>query len=381
MGGNALSIESARLSRLDYERVAPDVVRRLQAAYPSLRVAAIEAYREKPDFGDLDVLVSSHGVDDGHKHGDVFDPFVAAKAIDAIEVVRNGPVTSVGIVMDPALGTVNGNVFQVDFIRSAPESFDYGYQYFRMNDAGNLIGRIAHKMGVSHRHDGLFMVLRDGDHKFGEIELTKDYARALTFLGYKPQTFLDGFDTLAQMFDYIASSDFFNPSIYLLENRNNISRIRDRKRPSYTAFLKWCEESPELALFDHTRGKLVGKEIWHARVQEHFPHFANEHALAVSRLERGRTAQARFNGVFVSEVSGLHGKALGGLMQRIRSGFKDEDENGKGSGAGFREFVLGAGDAELVDLVKRVAAGMPAPVESVAFTEKRSRSPIMGRRP
>lgn len=341
MGGNALSFESSRLDKADYERVEKSVVQRLRAALPDCRVGAIEAYREKPSFGDLDVLVSSLG----------YDPFVAARAIDAVEVVRNGPVTSVGVAIDPQIGAVNGNVFQVDFISIAPESFSYGFQYFRMNDAGNLFGRIAHKMGLVHGHAGLSMMLRDGDHKFGEIELTRDYAKALAFMGYESKAFLDGLDTLPEMFDFVASTPFFNPTIYLLENRNNASRIRDRKRPTYNAFLKWCEERAGLGAYDHGRDK----SIWHARIQTHFPHFAQEHALALAALERNRAAQARFNGAFVSQASGLTGKELGGLMQRIRGEFE---------GDALKSFVLLASDQDLLDLVERVSrvgrAGEPA---------------------
>jgi hypothetical protein len=107
MGGNALSHTSVRLTKKNYERVAHAVVTQLKALYPNNRVYAIESYRAKADFGDLDVLVESVG----------YDPQKAAEAIGGVEVVRNGPVTSVGLVVRPEVAVLDGNVFQVDLIK------------------------------------------------------------------------------------------------------------------------------------------------------------------------------------------------------------------------------------------------------------------------
>lgn len=132
MGGNALSHTSVRLTKKNYQRVADDVVARLKAAYPGNRVYAIESYRAKADFGDLDVLVESTG----------YDPFKAAEALGAVEVVRNGPVTSVGLVVRPDIAELDGNVFQVDLIKMEPEAFEFASFYFRHSDTGNLLGRV-----------------------------------------------------------------------------------------------------------------------------------------------------------------------------------------------------------------------------------------------
>lgn len=337
MGGNALSYVTVRLTKENYVRTASACVDRLQAAFPSNRVAAIEAYRGKADFGDLDVLVESTG----------FDPYKAAAALDAVEVVRNGPVTSVGVLVRPELPACDGNVFQIDFITIEPASFDYAFQYFRMNDAGNLVGRVAHRMGLAHRHDGLFFYHRDGDHKFREILLTKDYSEALRFMGYAPAPFIEGFDSLVDIFEYVSSTEFFSVDIFLLENRNAKARVRDSKRPTYTKFLAWCEARPELPKFVFPEDKTQ----WQGPIEAYFPHFKAEYDRSLADLAELQAVKTKFNGDLVSAWTGLAGKQLGQVMAAWRKKFESTEA--------LHQFVLGheqeALQRDIVDLVGDLA--------------------------
>ncbi len=332
MGGNALSHTSVRLTKKNYERVAAEVVSRLQAAYPGNRVYAIESYRAKADFGDLDVLVESTG----------FDPHQAANALGAVEVVRNGPVTSVGLVVNPAVSELDGNLFQVDLIKMEPEAFEFASRYFRFSDMGNLVGRVAHAMFVSLRHDGLVFHVRDGDYKFREIMLTRDYGEALAFLGYDAARYAQGFEDLQEVFEYVASTPYFSTAIFLLENRNAQARVRDRKRPTYNAFLKWCEARPDLPSYAFPQDK----KAWLPRIAEFFPHFQAEYDQALADLAEQRAVKAKFNGEWVSQLTGLQGKELGGLMKAFKESFETPEQQ--------RTFVLAKTPQEIELRVRRV---------------------------
>ncbi len=319
MGGNALSSTSVRLTNKNYERVAVNCVGILQALYPQSRMKAIESYRSKSDHGDLDILITSEG----------FDPFKAAVPLEAVEVVRNGPVTSMGVLVRPEVAQLDGNVFQVDLITIPAVAFDYAFAYFSFNDLGNLIGRTAHAAGLTHRHDGLWYYFRDEDHKFREILLTRDYSAALTFLGYDAERFTAGFDTLEDIFLYVTGSAYFNRSIFLLENRNATARVRDRKRKTYTKFLQYCEVHPELPAFQYPENKLD----WMPLIAAHFPHFTFEYDQAVADLAEMRAVKAKFNGSLVSVWTGFEGKKLGEFMAVWRQRFASSEE--------LRLFVLG----------------------------------------
>lgn len=335
MGGNALSYVTVRLTKRNADRVAADCVAKLEALYPGRRAVYLSSYRTKADAGDADILVEAD---------ERYNPHEAAAALGAVEVVRNGPVTSIGLVVRPEVPALDGNVFQVDLIRSSPEELAYSCGYFFWSDLGNLIGRIAHAGFTAHRHDCLYFYFRDEDHLFRTILLTRDHDKALAYLGYDPVRFNQGFDTLEEIFEYAASTEFFNADIYLLENRNAASRVRDKKRVAYTGFLKWCEAHPDLPAFAYPEKKTA----WLPRIAEHFPHFQAEYDKAVADLAEMRAVKAKFNGERVSQLTGLQGKELGGLMKRFKESFETPEAQ--------RAFVLANSPEVIAARVSQVLA-------------------------
>lgn len=336
MGGHALSYVTVRLTKKNADRVAAECVAKLQALYPGRRVAYMSSYRLKPDAGDADILVEADAR---------YDPHQAAEALGAVEVVRNGPVTSIGLKVRPELPELDGNVFQVDLIKSSPEEFDYASNYFQWSDLGNFVGRIAHASFCAHKHNGLYFYFRDPaepDHLFREIVLTRDYGKALTYLGYDVARYNAGFDTLDEIFEFAASSDFFHRDIYLLENRNAISRVRDRKRPAYMGFLKWCEAHPELPAFQFP----ADKSAWLSRLFEHFPQFKGDYDQALVDLTKAKAVKAKYNGEWVARLTGLQGKELGGLMKRFKESFETPED--------MQSFILGHGLRDIEVRLRRL---------------------------
>ncbi len=336
MGGNALRHHtSTRLHRQVYEGFSQRCLERLGALYPAKRIDVIQAYGAKPDFGDCDILLESEG----------YNPFEAAEALHALEVVRNGSVTSLGVVVNETPGvSLEDNVFQVDLIAQDSAGYSFAKNYFAFNDLGNLIGRIAHKQGLSHGHAGLRYYVRDGSHLLGDILLTQDYDEALDFLGYNCKRYAQGFKTLDEVYEFAASTPYFNVDIFLLDNRNHAARVRDRKRKTYMGFLQWCEARPGLPAFDFPKDK----SVWLARIAERFPRFTQE-------LDSFRHAQAErlairqvFNGEVLSRLSGLQGKELGGLMSRFKESFE--------SAEAFRDFVLSGGEGGIEQRVRELLA-------------------------
>src|SRR3546814_2979589 len=87
--------------------------------------------------------------------------------------------------------------------------------------------------------------MRDGDHKFREIELTRNFSKALAFMGYSPDGLDQGFETPEDIYSFVASSPFFSSDIFLLENRNAKARMRDKKRKMYMELLRSEEHTSE----------------------------------------------------------------------------------------------------------------------------------------
>ncbi|KAJ1562551.1 hypothetical protein HK405_010747 [Cladochytrium tenue] len=201
MGGKALSRPSVRLPAAEFVVVRADVLARL-ATCPALatcRFAPVPAYRDKPDYGDLDVLVAdgptqprdseSESDDEAYdgvaarrkRAGILFDTAEIARALNAVETVRTGgPVTSYGIMLAPTRSAAaqvtpaahvaaadtadSGRLFQVDLIAVRPAAFDFTLAYYAFNDLGAIIGAVARRLGFKLSSDGLHFVVGRADH-------------------------------------------------------------------------------------------------------------------------------------------------------------------------------------------------------------------------
>lgn len=301
MGGNALKqfgIESKRITKGEYQKVWDHVKLLLQNPKYGFEYELIPSYANKPDFGDMDVLVSEW---DENIQKDIL------KHLDSKAYYKNGSCLS-----------AEYNGFQIDFIHAPLEHFDFSLNYYSYNDLGNLIGRVAHKMGLKFGHDGLHYVLRDGTHVLKTITLTTTFIEALSFLRYDYRKFYDGdFLELEDIFKYASSSPYFNKKIYNLDNRNAISRERDRKRKTYMEFLKWVElpEQASLPAFDWNSDKAVYLPL----IFDYFPHFKVQYELALEQERKRKLVKEKFNGEFVGAWTGLQGPLLGHFISYLNS--------------------------------------------------------------
>lgn len=311
MGGNALSVPSSRLNKVEFDFVVFHVVNLLDSAIPLNRRCVVKSYASKKDFGDLDIVI-----------GGDFDPVALAAALGATEIVRNGDVTSIGIQLDQ-------DVFQVDLIKVPEDVFDFANGYFAFNDLGNLIGRIAHRAGFKFGHMGLHYVMRDSENDsriIASLTVTKDFDSALKFLGFDPARYARGFDTLEDIFRFTTDNEFSNPDIYLLENVNAVSRVRDAKRKTYTAFLLWLKENSEfLGRFDWSDKEKI-RAVFLETALTRFPDFKSAYVNAQKASVVSRVIKSKFNGSIVSSLTGFVGSDLGKFIHAFKASFGTADD-------------------------------------------------------
>lgn len=297
MGGNAIK-GAKRLEKDEYLAMKKYVTDKLNLH--NIKHHVIQAYETKPSFGDMDIIIV--------KQAERNVKQICCDALEPLETIHNGNVSS-----------LNVQGFQVDLIFESEDNFDFATKYFAFNDLGNLIGRVAHRMGFKFGHDGVWFVMRDGDHVFGEICLTKDFSKGLTFFGFDAERYKQGFKTLEDIFTYVSSSKYFNRDLYPLEHRNHIARMRDRKRKTYTAFLDYCDKLPQREEF-----QFVDKDFYVQQAFMIFPNFENEYSLMVRDYEISKIIKSKFNGNMVMELTGLTGKNLGKFMSDFKQQFGDE---------------------------------------------------------
>jgi hypothetical protein len=309
MGGNALNFETRRASRNEYDVIRSYVLLALRTFFndSSRRIEEIPAYRQKPDFGDLDVLLET-------RTGDLYHyKTIITELFNPKQVVQNGHIYS-----------FDYDNFQVDLILTPTDIFQTSIDYFSNNDAGNLAGRLAKKLGFKYGHDGLTYMFRGEDQThsvYDETIVSKDTAAIHKFLDLDHQRFIEGFDTLEEMFIWIASSKYFHSDIYLFHNRNYTSRIRDQKRKTYNQFLTWCAVTPVLNAYPWTQMReqdgYAGKPEFLKLALDTFPDFATRHAEIVKKHANHKIVTGKFNGNIVRELTGFEGRQLGEFMQHL----------------------------------------------------------------
>jgi hypothetical protein len=299
MGGNALTEGLPRRhNQAEFFDKVWDVIDNTIIAEDCLKVQLIESYKTKESFGDADILYST--VDDRpFSVDDVKSLFPQSK-----EISRNSSVIS-----------FEYDELQVDLIHVNKSEFDYANCYYKFNDLGNLIGKLAHQLGLKHGHRGLTLPIRDGDNVVGDVVLTLRHRTTLEFLGLDADRFDAGFDTLEDIFGFVRTSKYFNPESYKLENLNTIGKMRDKKRTTYREFLGYNEANP----VSNPYVKSADKSVHLPHIFDYFGDVALEKYKSVTKeLAATRYIKTRFNGDIVSKLTGYTGKGLGQFMQHLK---------------------------------------------------------------
>lgn len=272
MGGNATKqYNTIRLDKDTYNKASKLLVN-LMNQYLEKPFEIIKAYETKDSFGDLDLL-SVNNTDDFEKKLLMNEN---GKNVFIHGVVSDGGIKSYAISFkidnptDPSVLLKENwtKPFQLDFIHKSAEDFDFARQYFSFNDLGNFIGRIASGAGFKFGFDGLYKKIHfneNGDvvdvkslksqrerqelangkpesNKKIEVLITKDFEKAIEFLGFGYQRYLQGFKTLEDIFQYVQESKYFHLENFLLDNRKADVRHRDLKRPNYNLMVDYFRQ-------------------------------------------------------------------------------------------------------------------------------------------
>lgn len=309
MGGNALkNCTTRRCGADEYYALEHEIVSWLNYWFPKCDVHVIKAYRNKDSFGDIDILITS-------------------------DELPNNWVETIKIAFCPLEAVKNGNVlsfehkqFQVDLITTPRSEFVTSQHYFGYNDLGNLMGRIAHSMGLKLGHDGLSYNWRVDSYQFKNEIISTDWEVICNVLGLSYERYCEGFDELEDIFKFVVASPLFNKDIYLLENRNNYARTRDKKRPTYNAFLKWIEdhhsetkEQVANSMWDDMyRASSGGKDHWLDYLFMQIPGFEETYNRVQKEWQDEVEYKSKFNGSLVREWTGLEDQELGQFMKWLK---------------------------------------------------------------
>jgi hypothetical protein len=303
MGGNAIK-DAKRVPKEEYVQLCHE----LQELFPELKMKPVKAYRQKPDFGDIDIVVET------------------SPTLDIPELVLER--------MGPDLTHYHNNMFfsfeykgvQVDFISMSPDIFIPALNYFAWNDLGNFIGRTARSVGFKYGHEGLMYELRLGDHYKKAITVSTDTKKILKFLGHDYERWAAGFDVESEIFEYAASSTMFNSLYFDLDEQGHNDRVRNRKRKMYQKMLAYIEDNKI-----EPKPKKTAEERREIYDQARLTFGDAFHVIVLSetvKYEKGLKFKEVYNGDIVSGITGLKGKDLGEFMSGLKKHIEVFDADG-----------------------------------------------------
>lgn len=298
MGGNALSVPTRRYSKAEYNEALVGI--RTELVFSGIHSNIIKAYDDKESFGDLDLVIVSPT--DVNMIKSIFAPK---------EIVKNGNVVS-----------FDYKELQVDFIFfSNPHIARFATDYFSFNDLSNFMGRTAHAIGYKLGHDGLWYVLRDKDHPervVKQIRVSCNFDNAIQFLGFDAGRYRKGFKTAESIFDFAASSPYFQPEYFFLANRNHTARVRDKKRRMYNACVEYYKTK-----FNKTGDEVVevreNRDEHLLRAFDRFPSFKREYDEAVAEHQKNLSFKLILNGNQVRHYLNIDGIELGEFMRKAHA--------------------------------------------------------------
>jgi hypothetical protein len=296
MGGNAMKNIGANAIRRStdfmnglYDEISPALDRFGIESY------MVRAYAEKPDHGDLDILVKT--LDN-------------ARLVDFIETHECPCYFNNGVISFSYKDT------QVDFIKIPNDEWESSKFYFDFDPRGNLVGKIAHKFGVSFGTFGLNYKYRGGDGRsVKDIRLCSDPIKIMKFLGFAEPIPME-FTSLKEIYDFVISSEYFDSDIFAMENLSHIDRKRNSRRPSYHAFLEYIKTF-HYKKYDFT----ADKSVYIAWISRWFPEANLENTIFELEMKDKEDSEIRskLNGHDVADMFKItDGKLIGEILEMFK---------------------------------------------------------------
>lgn len=302
MGGTALGFEAKRMNLEEYHRLSSAALKQVGN---HIRKMLIPSYLEKESFGDIDIIVAMTPKE--------WEQTVSALKKRCPIHHHNKDFFSYGL-------KDGDDIVQVDliYVGSDYESLMCAYGYYAYNDRGNLVGKIARRCGFKYGANGLTYAVYDPKNPtncIGQICLSKTTHEIFRFLGYSHLLYVP--ETLEDMFEWVASSPYFDRSIYQLDSLTSQQKVRDKKRTTYQKFLQWCEQNPQ---YDngYTEEQVVA--LRQHKLHEALTTFdrVNEYNEIFEEHHRNEYLKTVYNGCIVSKLTGISDRELGRFMQHMK---------------------------------------------------------------
>lgn len=225
MGGNAIKT-SERVSKETLFKYAEEIIPILKESFRT-DIFMTYAYRNKADYGDLDLLILNNNNSTGTNRRDII-----IKLFDPEEISANSNIVSFGY-----------KELQVDLIFIEPHKWNTSKVFYSYDPVGNLMGKLLNRFNLKYGDYGLsYRYININGRYNKDIIISTNSEEIFKFLGLNYDKFILGFDDLKDIYDFIIDSKFFNKDIFKLNNLTSSSRSRNKKRSTYLDFLDYIKD-------------------------------------------------------------------------------------------------------------------------------------------
>jgi hypothetical protein len=309
MGGNLFKL--GRKPRLEYLEIEAEI-----RAYLDQKIGGTyripRFYGDKPDFGDLDILISD------------------TVANESWHNLRLEITKDLGITQFKAVGHVFSTVYrdlQVDFFVTPQQYLESCSRFMSFNDLGNLLGKICRRFNLKYGEHGLAYVYRrsDNPHYKQDLEISTDFARICEFLGLEFDVWRRGFESLEVMFEWVIASPYFSVAPY--QQMDATLKKREQQRSTMQKFVEYLERHSITKTFD-----FQARDSYLEMIDAFFPeaNLKTQIQLEQDKETRALSFAQKFNGKLVgSLLPQLEGKTLGAFIVGFKNSIQD-----------FEDFVL-----------------------------------------
>jgi hypothetical protein len=280
-------MQGNRISKDEYILIEEDVIKKLHQSYPMARTTKF--YTNKESFGDLDVII-------------VAEPIIYLEQKEKISTYLKDLFDAREIEFYDNIIKFEYKDFQIDLIVVNESNFDIAHFFYSYNDMNNIIAHIVKKFGICFDQDGLSVNLYDSTNTIRtNFSISKDPRKIYNFLKLDYNRYLDGFNNLDEIFQFIVSSPFFTSNIFKKLNSNH------KNRKLLLNFSEWLSENG----IDRNFRWKDDPSDWYTYIEDFFN---VDIAIQIERLNTKvafrKKLVSKFNENFVKNLTDLDGVQL-----------------------------------------------------------------------
>jgi len=302
-------LELGRVSQAEYLEIERELVKYLEQKFrrdgkASYRIPRF--YKSKPDFGDVDILLSDAVIEDW-------------KVLQE-EIAKDLAVTQYKTKGD--LSMAYKDKIQVDVMVCKDECLDSTWQFLCYNDLGNLLGKHYRRFNLLYGEKGLFYVYRreSGGYR-KDILLTRDMKKILGFLELSFEEWDSGFDTLEKMFDWVIACKYFTvtPFVELTTNTAKRAKLRTTMRK----FVQYVQDNNIQKNYE-----FQPKDTYLPMIMEYFSDVPLADLIQHEKTqeEREKAIKSKFNAnIIMKRFPDLKGPKLGKFIAYVKAQYDDFD--------------------------------------------------------